>query len=215
MALVMSACAVKYQPVVGINPSNEAEHAGWQARKQLLDSIEQWNIKGKLAVRAGNRGGHAALVWRLDPDQNERIGLSGPLGGGRVAITQTPAGATLKDTRGNVFEGANATVVVTEQLGWPVPFEQLKSWVRGLPASSAYQLELDAEGRITYLNDGDWQVRYPQYQAAKPWGAEGVSIDLPREIEITAMPGVVSVHADNGEYLGDELFVRVILSQWQ
>ena len=214
LAFLVSGCAVKRPPIVEFKPSVEASNSLWQTRKSRLALITRWQLKGKLAVRTGKKGGQAKLRWQYTPEE-QHIGISGPLGGGRVEVTVSPGLATLKDTKGELFTGRDANSVLQKKLGWPLPFDSLKSWVRGLPASASYQLKLDDQGRVVSLNDGDWQVTYPKYQKIKPWPDSELTEWVPKQIDINALPGRINVYSDTGEYLGDELFVRVVLSSWQ
>ncbi len=211
---LLSGCAVKRPPVVEFQPAVEASNSLWLTRKDRLKLISRWKLKGKLAVRAGSKGGQAKLRWRYTSEQ-QKIDLSGPLGGGRVEVEVVPGFARLNDTKGEVITGLNANAVLQERLGWPLPFDYFDEWVRGLPASSSYQLQLDDQGRVKSLNDGDWQVTYPEYQQVKPWPDSELTEWVPKRIDINALPGRLRVYSDTGDYLGDELFVRVVLSSWK
>ena len=37
---------------------------------------------------------------------------------------------------------------------------------------------------------------------------------LPSKIAVSAIPGTMEVYSDRGEYLGDQLNVKVILKRW-
>ena len=210
----LSACAIQQSPLKDIErQANFAERQRlWQAHRVLAESLERWQVKGKIAVKAGNKGGHASLRWnRVNPD-NQHIELFGPLGGGRVEIDTDKNGARLKDTKGGYLQGDSVAALIVRRLGWPLPFDQLPFWLRGLPASDAAQMEWDEQGRIVRVNDMGWQVSYPDYQTIAT--ASGDKVDVPRSIELNALPGTLRVYDKNGEFIGENFFVRVIIQSW-
>lgn len=213
-AMGVSGCTTTPVPIIDFQPSLEASNHLWQSRKRRLEMLDRWRLKGKIAVKAGKKGGQASLRWQYVPN-HQTINLAGPLGGGRVAMEVMPGWATLKDTKGDIKTGHDANALLQEKLGWPLPFDALDQWVRGLPASDSYQVKLDAQGRIVSMNDGGWQVNYPEYQSVRIWSDSAITEAIPKQIEINALPGRISVYSDTGEYLGDELFVRVVLNDWQ
>ena len=67
-------------------------------------------------------------------------------------------------------------------------------------------------GRIKRMNDSGWQVSYPEYQSITI--ADGQQAQMPRQIELNALPGTLRVYDKNGEYLGEEFFIRLIVKSW-
>ena len=211
--LFLSACTVHQTPLEDIDgQSSELVQQRWQAHEARVSALQSWKVRGKIAVRAGSKGGHASLRWDRSPEM-QHIELAGPLGGGRVVIDADPQGARLQDTRGGDLRGTSVSRLVELRLGWPLPFEQLPDWIRGLPSSDNARLEWDDEGRITRMNDSGWQLSYPEYQAVP--SANGVPLSVPRQVELNALPGTLRVYDRNGEYLGEDFFVRLIVKNWQ
>lgn len=198
-------------PPPGINQLEPSQKESlWQIQKPLLESINQWKIRGKIGVKTGPKGGSATLKWRYQGD-NQRIELYGPFGGGRVIITADSSGAVLKDTKGRVIKGATASEVLYERLGWHVPFNQLVHWARGLPDGSAHSRTLNDDGRLRSLTQDNWDITY---QAYKQVAGAPVETMLPTRLNISAVPGTIEIYSDKGEYLGDQLSVKVILQRW-
>ena len=55
LSALLSACAVHQAPLQEVDErSNARIQAKWDARKQVLSSIESWHLKGKIAVKAGS-----------------------------------------------------------------------------------------------------------------------------------------------------------------
>lgn len=211
LLLMLGACAVHQSPLQAVDEQSNAQtRANWQARKQVLVSIEGWRVKGKIAVKAGDKGGHASLRWDRDP-QSQHIELSGPIGGGRVVIDADAEGARLQDTRGGNLNGQSVAELVERRLGWPLPFDQLPQWLRGLPSGENAEIEWDPQGRIVRMNDQGWQLSFPVYQ---PINLADKEVQLPRQIELNALPGTLRVYDKDGNYLGEEFFVRLIIKSW-
>ena len=211
--LVVAGCTSSH----GIRPVDRTERETlWQQHNEKVSGISGWNLKGKMAVKTGHKGGSATLIWNYQQDK-QKIELYGPFGGGRVRITTQPDHAVLKDTKGKVIEGNNAAEVLYERLGWQVPFEELQYWARGIPSDygpngddlhgAAVDITLDNSGRLKTLKQGNWLVEYQDYKTVN-------QLDLPRKFLITAVPGSMEIYSDDGEYIGDELSVKMILKRW-
>lgn len=226
----LSACAVQQSPLQSIDEQASAAEtqAKWRAHRDRVSQIDHWRVNGKIAVKAGDKGGHATLRWNKAAEI-QKIELYGPLGGGRVEIETTATGAKLKDTRGAALSGESVEKLIEQRLGWPLPFDQLPNWLRGLPASEQAKMQWDEQGRITRMDDQGWQVSYPTYQDidfrltdSNSNPAAGLAVDdaglrfsMPRMIELNALPGTLKVYDKNGDYLGENFFIRVIVKSWQ
>ncbi len=209
---LLGACAIQQSPLEELEQQVAAEtQMHWLQRRAEMLQLDHWRIKGKIAVKAGGKGGHATLRWDRAPDQ-QKIELYGPLGGGRVEIESDAAGARLKDTNGGELSGESAAVLIEQRLGWPLPFEQLPDWLRGLPSSDQASMEWDEAGRIVRMNDQGWQVSYPEYQLIT---INAIDHSVPRMIELNALPGTLKVYDKKGEYLGEDFFIRMIVKSWQ
>lgn len=221
----LAGCAVNSNDIIVIEAApNPKLLTQWQRHQARAAQIQNWRIDAKLAVKAGNKGGHASMRWHRD-GATEHLEIFGPLGGGRVVIDSDANGARLKDTNGKILHGAEIESLLQQRLIWPLPFNNLASWVRGLPASDTQALQFNAAGALSSMNDGDWQVRFVEYQpvalqslAIKSTQNKSTSagqINLPRVIELNALPGTLKIYDDQGAYLGEDLFVRLIIKNWQ
>ena len=209
----LNACAINQSPLQTIEQQRNSAEAQkrWQAHRAAVEEMQQWRIKGKIAVKAGTKGGHATLRW--EKSAVEHIEIYGPLGGGRVEIDVDEQGrASLKDTKGGALEGDSVAALIEQRLGWPLPFDQLPNWLRGLPSSDNAKMEWDAQGHIVRMNDQGWQVSYPEYQQIT--GLANEQFNVPRKIELNALPGVLRVYDKQGKYIGEDFFVRLIIQSW-
>lgn len=207
LTLLLTACATTPPPE---DLSRAESLARWESARAGLATIDRWNLRGRMGVRTGPKGGSATLKWQYGPDQQE-IELYGPFGGGRVIITVDADGAVLRDTKGQVIRGATASEVLYRRLGWHVPFDHLADWARGLPGEDATDIVIDGAGRLKRLVQDNWAVEYQEYE---PTGESLPGFALPVKLQVSALPGTMEIYSDDGEYLGDELRVRVVLKRW-
>lgn len=210
--IILSACMsqplVTDSPNLGDQPrgANAQSIERWQLRRQRLLALTDWNISGKVGVRSGKKGDSARLLWARD-DERHDIQIYGPLGGGRVRLLMTPAGAELRDKKANVERAATASILLQNQLGWRVPFDELMWWVKGLPAPGTVEnYSLDNIGLLQTLTQLGWQVQFNSY---RNWDG----IVLPQKLTLIALPGVVSITDDDGPR--EDLTVRVVIRRWQ
>jgi outer membrane lipoprotein LolB len=179
----------------------------WNQRSADLEALESWDMKGRMAVRTEERGGSASVIWSRDGERHG-IDLYGPFGGGRVHIEEDPRGATLRDSKGRVFEARNAAELLYRRVGWAIPFDELRYWLRGLPAPGERErFDLDEHGRLALLHQDGWEVRYLDYDVHD-------GFELPRKVFMRALPGTVHLIGEEGEPLGDRLDVRVVIRSW-
>lgn len=208
IALMVTGCAGLRPPIESL--SDQQKLAQWQQNKDRLATIKSWNLRGKMGVRTGPKGGSATLKWQYS-NLEQRIELYGPFGGGRVIITVDSNGAVLRDTKGAVIHGETASEVLYQRLGWQVPFDHLADWARGLPGEGATDVVIDEQGRLKHLVQDNWEVKYQSYRDIESTVNDLV---LPSRITVSAIPGTMEVFSDRGEYLGDQLNVKVILKRW-
>jgi len=208
LLLLLNACATVEKPEISLDDREKL--AQWERYKAELSTISSWRLRGKMGVKTGSKGGSATLKWRYSSTQ-QRIELYGPFGGGRVIITVDENGAVLKDTKGKVIRGETASEVLYRRLGWQVPFDHLTDWARGLPSEGASDIVINSEGRLKRLVQDNWQVKIQNYQ---PVNSSINGLMLPTKLNVSALPGTMEIYSDQGEYLGDELNVKVILKRW-
>lgn len=204
-ASLLTACVQK----IDVLPTEDPNWPIWQTHKQTLEKIQDFSMQGKVGVQTGSKGGSARLIWQLDSKPFEQyIELYGPFGGGRIIITANQNMAQLKDAKGNLETAKNTETVLHRQLGWRIPFAQLTSWVKGLPASNSDQVLLDQQGLLAQTRNANWTVNYSQYQQIE-------NLTLPRKMEIVSRPGWIQFYDDKDNFLSDQIKIKIILQDWQ
>lgn len=189
LLLLLNACVPLREPAT---PSTQRTPSSWPAHQAEMTSIDSWQLKGKLAYRNNADSGSVWFDWTQHGD-NFKIFLSGPLGVGTVQISGSPQAVTLSQP-GEADINAHSSSSLTQRLfGWQLPVEQIRYWVRGIPASSSNAVikTFNTEGLLDYLQEDDWQLTVSRYQTG-PHGP---------------LPGKIEGH-------NDELAFTLLLKAW-
>jgi outer membrane lipoprotein LolB len=195
LALVASLCAACAAPAP--RPSADRIEALWVAHEAATRPLSHWELRGRLAVQADDRGGQASLQWVRDGARHN-IRLNGPLGRGVVRVTQDEFGARLEDSEQRVFEAANAEELLFRYTGWRLPITDLDWWVLGLPIPGvAADRLLDDTGRLQTLRQEGWVVRYEKYATVD-------GFDLPDRLQLTRA----------ADASAPDMQVRLVIDHW-
>ena len=210
LLMLLAGCA-SLAPETVPPPTDQAVQGLWRQHQAAMTGITGWRLTGKMALKTASKSGNATLIWSYRRDEQE-IELYGPFGSGRVQITAKPGEAVLRDTKGQTITGKNAAQVLHQRLDWPVPFAQLRYWVRGIPGADATPtlttFTVDRAGRLKTLRQGNWLVEYQGYTTVD-------QLPLPRQLTVTAAPGSLEIYDRDGAYLGDELQIKIVLKRWR
>lgn len=185
--LLMAGCT----PIWQTKPSDSPD-ALWQQRQVQQAAMTSWAFKGRTAIVQGSEGWNAGINWE-EYDKQFHIRLSGPFSQGGVALEGDDEQVTMTLDDGETLSAQTPEQLLAEAMGWLLPVSALRDWVRGVPYSKVpvESKELDAQGRLTRLEQAGWQIEFLRYIPFKN----------------TSMPEKVFMkHAD--------LSVRLIVSDW-
>lgn len=173
LAALLSACAAR--PPLRVH---EPSVRSWPERLRSLEAIEHFELRGRLAASNGSDAFSAGVHWRQQGD-DAVIDLSGPLGLGAAHIVRNGSSLSVTNAQGVVYRGPPAGEQVASTLGFDPPLASLRYWVLGASDPSPVEAQaLDAQQRLTHLQQQGWQVDYQQYsQVQDLW--------LPRLLSIT------------------------------
>lgn len=152
-----------------------------EAHQQQLQSLQQWQIDGRIGFRSDDEAVSAALRW-VQVDDEFHASLTGAFGQQSIRISQTPGLATLTG-QGVAIAGRSAESLVARQYGVQIPLGQFRDWLRGLPgdAQAPRYDELGRLIRFDYIgHDGTrWEAVVNRFQQVEQW-------DLPASIRINS-----------------------------
>jgi len=198
-AALLAGCAV-----APLRPPVSDPGRAFDRHVQQMRGVDEWVVRGRLAVRTAERGETASLYWKRERSDHT-IQLYGPFGAGRVILTRSEQGATLRDGKDNLYEDDSAEALLNRVVGWRVPFESMEHWVLGVPSpDSPYEIELDAWGRLASLTQAGWRIEFQEYHYDD-------GEDLPRKMEINALPGsehIIGASAAENETIRIKAYIR-------
>ncbi len=142
----------------------------WPARRAALEALQDFALRGRIAVAGGGEGFNATLRWQ-QRGQVGQMQLAGPLGLGALTIDLDGASLRVTDAGGKMLADAAARAEIERRLGFTLPLAELSYWVRGVaqPAQAATE-QLNAEGtRLSALDQAGWRVDYAN-QTLSPLG---------------------------------------------
>jgi len=171
--LMGSSMGCTMQPVVPVDDPQST----WEQRQAELNAIKYWRFKGRLLVSQGEAAWNLSLEWQ-QKDEDYQISIHGPFGAGKVKLIGNAQGVVLKDSDNQRFYADRPEDLLYQQTGVLMPVEGLRYWIMGLTGPDQItKPKLDAQGRLAYLEDSNWQVNFKRYIQVS-------GIDLPRKVFI-------------------------------
>ena len=152
----------------------------WPARRAWLQRDAMFDLRGRVAVAAGEEGFSAGLRWN-QRDAEARIELDGPFGVGGLRLLARGDALELTTARGERLDGDAARAELERRLGFALPLSALRYWVRGVPDPSTPAIESLAPDapRLAALEQLGWHVEYAAYV-----DAPGSAVPLPRRLVV-------------------------------
>ncbi len=174
LCIALASCAL--QPKVADSTDPKILSLWHQHERQML-AITDWQLHGKLGVRAPDNSGSGQISW-YQQGATFDIQLRGPFGQGSVNISGTPQLVTLDIAGQGRFATEQPEATLQQQVGWSLPVGSLQHWIRGLP-DPAYppRQQLNNQGRLQSLQQADWQLQFSSYQQVD-------TLWLPRKIRL-------------------------------
>ena len=196
LGVVMTAChSVKTDSVIATDTPNQA--ALVSSREAVLRELKTFTLSGALGIWTDEESISAKIDWQQSPG-TLRLRLTGPLSMGNMVLRDDGNDVTLR--RGNQLLASGQTSDAVLQRGLslaaPVPLEQIRLWIRGLPGNAS-SIVRDSQGRLSSLRFRDeqgtgWQARFLRYS----------------QVEDVSLPALITAS-------GGPFSVRLRLKSWQ
>ena len=136
----------------------------YEIKSGELQNVQEWALKGRLAINDGKDGGSGHLNWQKS-DRFSRMSFHGALGRGAWQLTEDENGAVLEWADGELNRAETVAELVDQQLGWTIPVNSLAWWVRGLAAPGDWDLrQLDMNGNLETLSQSGWTIEFGRYR---------------------------------------------------
>ncbi|WP_173405918.1 lipoprotein insertase outer membrane protein LolB [Francisella philomiragia] len=160
--------------------------------EELLQ-LNKWQAKGVIGIIYNNQAESANYVYAQDGD-NFSISLYGPLGIGSVEIKGDADEVSLENSKGQQITAKDAKTLMLEQLGWYVPVDGLKYWIKAIAIPNIkHNTELNSKGLLSKLSQNGWDISYQNYELVDS------KYPLPAKIRMTR----------------ENLILKIIIKSWQ
>lgn len=130
---------------------------------QQLDSLQHWQVRGKLSVNNGQDAITGYLSWQQKQGHYDLF-ISGPLGQGATRLQGDANSASLTLANKPTVTASSARALMQKYMGWNFPVQDLQYWVKGQPSPSAkYQAKYDQVGLLSELLQHGWRIEFSRY----------------------------------------------------
>ncbi len=173
-------------------PPAHNKSLSWESRSQTLAKINRWDLKGLVAIRAGNEANSGNLGWQQNK-QRYTILLVGPLGTHSYTLYGNPGRVVLEMPNGKKASASSPELLLAKETGWRLPVSSLYYWIRGLPVPNLpAQTRFDTYNHLIELTQQGWRVQYPAYTSVN-------NTDVPSKIFLSR----------------PRVSVKIVVKQWQ
>lgn len=186
LALLLAGCSVAPP-----RPQPADTRRAWQQHQAELATLHQWRLTGRLGIQTGHEGWHAGIDWR-QTNGDYTITITAPLGQGSLQLQGDPDGVILQTSEGETVSAEDPGLLLYRQFGWKVPVASLRYWVLGLSAPGEAVESLDEFGRLSHLQQADWEIEFLDYETQH-------GVELPGRVFVT----------------NHQAKVRLVITEWQ
>jgi len=185
-ALLLSLCGCAVQPL-------QRTPEQWLQRSQSLQSAGAWTLAGRISVKTATDAMNGSLSWAQHGELTE-LSVRGPIGVGGFRLSGDRQQMLYEDSSGESLLIDEPERVLPQQLGWDVPLQSLRYWVRALPDPEITGVveEFDDNGLLSQMQQQGWQLEFGRYGSS-----EGL-----------AMPGRITLRKG-------ELRIKLAVDRWR
>ncbi len=150
----------------------------WDTRTAVLGDVDDWQFRGRIAVKAGDEGFNGKFNWSQQGGAFDAT-VGGPLGMGTVRIEGDGETVVLTDKDGVETVLQDAELELRYRYGWTIPVGSLRYWALGIPDPAEPAVtEVDEDGLLVRLEQRNWVVQISRYR-------EGGGQQMPRILSAT------------------------------
>lgn len=154
-------------------------------------AVQNWRLSARLAMSNGRDGGSGQLEWEQRGERAE-LRFHGAFGRRGWRLLATPEESILDLPTGERFSAPRVEDLVREHVGWEVPLDALRYWVRGQVAPDApARTRHDRSGRLALIQQHRWRVEYEGHL----------------EIGGTTLPRKITANRDGNR-------IRLLIKRW-
>lgn len=170
----------------GCNSLSPAEQ---NTREQYLASVNQYSIRGKLAIFEKEGKGTALLNLQVDRP-SYTVYLTGAAGGTLLKIDKNERFTEITDDKGNKRISDNADALITELTGYHIPCDTLPDIITALPKDRPH----------TYASDGTVEtIVFPEFTVTYKSYTKQKDVLVPKKLDIK----------------GNDFLLRINITKWE
>ena len=174
-AALLGGCATLQTGTDGLN---------LEQRRERLQSVEAWEMRGRLTVDTGERSFQGSFNWLQNGDALDLV-VRGPLRNGVLQVEGRPDALTVR-ARGETHTLTDPETELSELIGWWLPVASLPDWLLGFPDDQFRAVTMPgADGTLASIEQRLWRVDYPAYGLAPTSSETGSQALVPRRIDMT------------------------------
>ena len=152
------------------------------------NQVNEWSFNGKMAIKDQRNNGSGRISWNRSKNSTQ-VEFKAPLGQGNWKLTEDLISAKLLSSKNGTTTATNAKLLLSNELGWDFPWNQLKFWIRGYHQN---QVLNPHKNLPKVINDLGWKIDYQAWMNT-PLGM------LPKKIKASK----------------DEYSVKLIIYNWE
>ncbi len=170
----------------GCNSLSPAEQ---NTREQYLASVNQYSIRGKLAIFEKEGKGTALLNLQVDRP-SYTVYLTGAAGGTLLKIDKNERFTEITDDKGNKRISDNADALITELTGYHIPCDTLPDIITAVPKDRPH----------TYASDGTVEtIVFPEFTVTYKSYTKQKDVLVPKKLDIK----------------GNDFLLRINITKWE
>ncbi len=144
---------------------SQAQSAAQQVAQQELEQLQNWSVRGKLAIISLDERKSASIAWQQHQDKLTMT-LTTVVGTTIAKLFYDGEMATLT-ADGQTWQDPSPSALIYRITGWEVPVESLKYWMKGQVNADLVSEYFD-NGLVKSMTAGCeqclvWQVNYNAY----------------------------------------------------
>ncbi len=188
LVLLVAGCAEMRSPISGA-----PDYSAWDVRQQALNRLQTWDLTARLAIKTEKEGWNANMHWNQRPDAWQ-MRVSGPFNQGTFQLQGNAEKVLLQTPDNKMFRANTPEALMQYHLGWSVPIDGLKYWVRGVPEPDVNvdNLVIDGSGHMTELQQAGWNITISRYGNSE-------NMELPTKLEMK----------------NDRFQLRLVVQEWE
>ena len=170
LALLAGCQTLPHKPAAG-----PGANAPWPDQRAALQSLDSYQLNGRVAVAANGQGFSANLRYQQLPRRSD-LALDGPLGIGGMRISLDGETLAISTSRGERLDGQQARAEIERRLGFTLPIAELRWWLLGIPAPGESTINAEpGSGEIHDFTQSGWHVSIASR-------SEGLGFSLPQRL---------------------------------